>query len=151
PATTAPDLTKDALGAAELRSANPDRRAFVRIAPSDDIQMKALASFARRDLGAARVMVIDDGGNLGFLADTFTTEFTKIGGQVERRRLNYVAGAEPRDVIRSWTVGPGMPDAVFWAGETDTGGAALRVAMNDLDHASTPLISWDGLNDGSGS
>jgi ABC-type branched-subunit amino acid transport system substrate-binding protein/class 3 adenylate cyclase len=150
PASTSPELTKDALGAADLRSARPNHRAFVRIAPSDDIQTRAMASFARRDLGATRVLVIDDGGNLTFLAEGFATEFTKLGGQVERRTLNYLAGAEPKDVIRAWTVGPGAPDAVFWAGETATGGAALRVAMNTLDHASTPLLSWDGLNDGSG-
>jgi ABC-type branched-subunit amino acid transport system substrate-binding protein len=48
-------------------------------------------------------------------------------------------------------VGTATPDVVFWGGDTETGGAALRIAMADLQHASTPLISWDGLLDGPGS
>ena len=150
PNTTDPSLTKVTHGAADLRSASPDHNAFVRIAPSDDVQARALASFARRDLGAARALVIDDGRNSAF-GDDFGDEFTTLGGQAERRSLRYDEGAEPRDTLRAWTVGPDVPDVVVWAGTTRSGGAALRVAMAATGHASTPLISWDGLLDGDGS
>ena len=38
PGVTDPGLTKPEYGAADLRSAQPDRPAFVRTSPSDDIQ-----------------------------------------------------------------------------------------------------------------
>ena len=99
---------------------------------------------------SARALVIDDGHN-DKVAEDFTTEFTRLGGETERRSLHYTEGAEPRDMLRAWTVGSEVPEVVFWAGDTDSGGAALRVAMTALGYDSTPLVSWDGLWDGSGS
>jgi branched-chain amino acid transport system substrate-binding protein len=149
PNQTDPALTKASHGAGQLRSARPERNAFVRIAPSDDVQARALASFARRDFQATRALVIDDARDIAF-ADDFATEFTRLGGQAERRSLNYDGGADPGDTLRAWSVGPGEPDIVVWSGSSWSGGAALRVAMAATGHAATPLIGGDGLLDGNG-
>src|SRR4051794_2753337 len=150
PNTSDPFLTKASHGGGDLRSARPDRNAFVRIAPSDDVQARALASFARRDLGATRALVIDDARSASF-ADDVAAELTKLGGQAERRSLNYDGGADPQDTLRAWTVGGGVPDVVVWAGTSWSGGAALRVTMAAIGHGTTPLLSWDGVWDGDGS
>jgi branched-chain amino acid transport system substrate-binding protein len=152
PAVTQPNLTKPSLGAAELRSAHPDRSAFVRIAPSDDIQSRALARYAIRDLAAKTALVIDDAdAGITVVADDFEREFTRLGGQVERRTLAFDAGAVPQDSLTPWSVRGSPPGVVFWVGYTRSGGAPLRVAMMQLGHKETPLISWDGLWDGDGS
>ena len=54
PANTNPGLTKPRYGALDLRAAAPERINYVRVAPSDDIQGPAAASFLFDDLGVRR-------------------------------------------------------------------------------------------------
>ena len=42
------------------------------------------------------------------------------------------------------------PEVVFFGGFTDTGAIGLRKAMVSSGHRNIPLLSWDGLFDGSG-
>jgi branched-chain amino acid transport system substrate-binding protein len=148
PSNTAADLTKPRYGALDLRSAAPDRINYVRLAPSDDIQAPALASFAFRDLATRAALVIDDTGDGREIADEFEHEYTKLGGIVIRRALN--KGADPLTVLAPAGDVAVAPDLVFFGGSTDTGGAQLRLAMADAGLGSLPFLSWDGLFDGSG-
>jgi ABC-type branched-subunit amino acid transport system substrate-binding protein/DNA-binding SARP family transcriptional activator len=149
PASTHPGLTKPRDGALDLRSARPDAINFFRLAPADDIQAVALASFAYHALGARFALVIDDTGVGRVIADPFEDEFTELGGTTMRRALN--PGAEPRSLLAPLADELSPPDLVFFGGETDTGAVALRRAMAEAGRLSTPLLSWDFLLDGNGS
>lgn len=147
PANTAPDLTKPRDGALDLRSANPEQINYVRLAPSDDIQAPALASFAFRDLTTRVALVIDDTGDGREIADGFEEEYVRLGGIVIRRALN--EGADPLTILAPAADVTVAPDLVFFGGYTETGGARLRLAMRDAGLDSVPFLSWDGLFDGS--
>ena len=148
PANTLPELTKPRYGALDLRATYPDRINYVRLAPSDDIQPIALASFAFRDLPSRVALVIDDTGDGRDIADAFAEEYAKLGGIVIRRALN--EGADPTTLLAPAADIAIAPDVVFFAGYTETGGARLRLAMGDAGLGAVPFVSWDGLFDGSG-
>lgn len=149
PAATHPGLTKPRDGALDLRSAQPEAINFVRLAPADDIQAVALASFAYHDLGARYALVIDDTGVGRVIADPFEDESQALGGSTLRRALN--PGAEPRALLAPLADELNPPDLVFFGGETDSGAVALRRAMAEAGRLSTPLLSWDFIRDGNGS
>ena len=146
PASTHPGLTKPRDGALDLRASRPDAINFLRVPPADDIQAVAMAAFAYRDLAARSVLVIDDADVGRVIADPFQSEFRKLGGGTLRQALNQ--GADPSTVLTSLGVAE-PPDLVFFGGNPETG-AGVRTAMADTGHASTPLLSWDFLFDGSG-
>ena len=147
PANTLPELTKPRYGALDLRSAYPNRINYVRLAPADDIQAPALASFAFHDLGATEALVIDDTDVGRDIADGFQQAFTDLGGRAVRRALN--PGADPLTVLPPEPRAEG-PGVVFFGGFTDTGGAQVRLAMEETGLGSVPFLSWDGLYDGTG-
>jgi ABC-type branched-subunit amino acid transport system substrate-binding protein len=146
PTNTLPELTKPDFGALKVRSANPDRINYVRMAPSDDIQGPALASFAFNDLSTRRALVIDDTDVGRDIADSFEAAYDKLGGSPIRRALN--PGADPNTVLDQLSE-PNGPQVVFFGGFGDAG-AALRSAMDAGGHKAIPFLSWDGIFDGSG-
>jgi branched-chain amino acid transport system substrate-binding protein len=145
PANTDPVLTKlpDAL---DLRKAHPDRINYVRLAPRDDIQAPALASFAYNDLKARVALVVDDADFGKEIADGFQEAYTRLGGQVVRRALK--PGMDPKTVLDSLTQVVNRPGLVFFGGFTDTGATALRKAMKASGYGAIPFLSWDGLFSG---
>jgi ABC-type branched-subunit amino acid transport system substrate-binding protein/class 3 adenylate cyclase len=150
PANPSPSLTKPRYGALDLRKAHPTIINFVRIAPSDDIQAPALASFAYHDLNATVALVVDDTADGREIADGFQQAYTSpsLGGQVIRLALN--PGADPMTVLAPLSQGTKRPGVVFFGGFTDTGAVGLRKAMIASGHGDIPFLSWDGLFDGSG-
>ena len=149
PATTDAGLTKPRDGALDLRSAFPTRVNYIRTAPADDIQGPALASFVFTDLGAKTTLVIDDADQGRKIADQFSAAYTKLGGTIVRRALN--PGADPAAVLEPLSAPAGAPTAVFFGGFTDTGASKARAAMVAAGHGALPFVSWDGIQDGSGS
>jgi branched-chain amino acid transport system substrate-binding protein len=147
PANTDPQLTKPRDGALDLRSAFPTRINYIRTAPADDIQGFALGSFVFNDLEATRTLIIDDGDFGKEIADRFGDAYQKLGGTGQRLTLN--KGADPSTVLTP-LFGADPPQAVFFGGFTDTGAAAIRIAMVAAGKGAIPFISWDGIQDGSG-
>ncbi len=147
PANTASDLTKPRDGALDLRSAFPTRIAYVRTAPSDDIQGTALAAFMFIDLAVTTTLVVDDAGSGRQIADSFSAAYTKLGGVVIRLALN--PGADPASVLGSLSAPTGTPTAVFFGGSTPPA-PDLRKAMLAAGYGALPFVSWDGILDGSG-
>jgi ABC-type branched-subunit amino acid transport system substrate-binding protein len=92
-------------------------------------------------------LVIDDTAVGRVIADPFEEEFRKLGGLTVRRAMN--PGADARTVVRPLDRADDPPTLVFFGGEPDIG-ATVRLAMVQIGHASTPLLSWDFLFDGSG-
>jgi branched-chain amino acid transport system substrate-binding protein len=147
PSNTDPFLTKPPDGAT-LRSAHPDRISYVRLAPRDDIQAPGLASFAFNDLRARVALVIDDADFGAEIADAFQQAYEADGGEVLRAQLP--KGADPKTVLGPLSQGSNPPGVVFFGGITETGAPGLREAMRTSGHGDVPLLSWDGLYDGTG-
>ncbi|MDP9244202.1 MAG: ABC transporter substrate-binding protein [Chloroflexota bacterium] len=149
PANTRSGLTKPRFGALDLRAAYPNRINYVRLAPSDDIQGPAAASFAFNDLDARNALVVDDAGDAGReIADAFEQAFKKLGGRTVRRALN--PGGDPLPVLQPLSAIFGPQTIVFFGGFSDTGAPELRRAMVAEGHSAVPLLSWDGIWDGPG-
>ena len=148
PANTAPGLTKPRDGALDLRAAHPTRINYVRLAPADDIQGPASASYAFHELGARSALVVDDGEDFGRLAaEQFDKAFRDLGGHSVRRTLN--PGASPASVLDPLSGRSGGHELVFFGGFTDGGAPELRRAMVARGYRNLPLLSWDGIYDGS--
>lgn len=148
PTNTDPALTKPRHGALDIRGSDEGRVSYVRIAPSDDIQSKAMARYAFVDLRATSVLVIDDGVIGGQMAEMFTQEFQALGGIVSTRTLN--EGTDVVALLEPVLNGGQAPNAVFFSGETASGGPLVRLAMEEIGHADLPYLAWDAMLDGSG-
>ena len=150
PSNSDPGLTKPDEGALELRSAHPKRINYLRLSPSTDVAALALASFATHDLDAESALLIAVPGETWQHETTaFAEAFTALGGRVDHAKL--AAGGSPSAVLRRSTNGAKRPDVVVFAGDTMTGAPAVRKAMRAAGLGATPLLSWDGILDGSGS
>jgi branched-chain amino acid transport system substrate-binding protein len=148
PSTSYGGLTRPEAGALELRSAHPERINFVRLSPYDAVLSRAQASFATHELGAESALVITATPDWEGDADAFADAFTALGGQVVRSKLVTRNGANAAlEPLR----GDKPPDVVVFAGDTFDGAAEVRRAMRAAGLGSTPLVSGDGILDGSGS
>jgi branched-chain amino acid transport system substrate-binding protein len=147
PSNSHPGLTKPDDGALEFRSAHPKRINYVRLSPSTDVAAEALASFATHDLDAESALVMADPEWKIETAD-FAKAFTALGGQVELVKLS--DGGSPTAALRQATAEGPPPDVVVFAGDTLSGAPVVRRAMRAAGLGATPLVSWDGILDGSG-
>jgi ABC-type branched-subunit amino acid transport system substrate-binding protein/DNA-binding SARP family transcriptional activator len=147
PAATHPGLTKPSQGALEVRATHPDDINFVRLAPADDIQAVALASFAYVDLGSRFALAVTTSDVGAVIADPFEEEFQLLGGRTQR--IDPQGTTKPRAALAPLD-GADPPDLVFFGGESPREAAALRRAMVRSGHAGTPLLSWDFISDGDG-
>jgi ABC-type branched-subunit amino acid transport system substrate-binding protein len=121
----------------------------VRVSPYDDVQSRALASFATHDLDAESALVVT--GPRDFWeedADDFAQAFTALGGQVVCSKL---ASRKDLSAALESLRGAKPPDVVVFAGDTLDGAPEVRRAMLAARLRSTPLLSWDSLLTGSGS
>src|SRR5881227_3948505 len=87
PSNTNPCLTKDIAGCSyhpqDLRAGNPNN--YWRVVTTDDYQGPAMADYAYKTLNLKNVGVLDDSTVFGAgIADTFSSEFKKLGGTVTR-------------------------------------------------------------------
>ena len=148
PANTNPDLTKGDAGA-QLRSKNPDKINYVRVATTDDIQGPAVAQYAYNDLGLKNVAIIDDLSVYGVgIADAFAKEFESLGGTIAGRE-----GADPKttDFLPILTkFVDASPDGVFYGGVTANGGGLARKQMEQAGLGDLPYLGGDGIQDQSG-
>jgi branched-chain amino acid transport system substrate-binding protein len=145
PANTYPGLTKPGKGEAD----EPDKyypngcqHNYYRVIPADDLQGFAGASWAK-DLGAAKVYVIDDSQIYGKgVADVFEASAKELGlevlghDQITGKETDYKALAEK--------IKGGAPDLVYFGGITQQNAGQLwrdlRAAMADVK-----LMGPDGI------
>jgi branched-chain amino acid transport system substrate-binding protein len=151
PANTAIALTKPQFGALDLRKANPDKIAYVRVATTDDIQGAAGADIAFNTAHAKNAFVIDDTETYGkALADQFVAKFKALGGTVIDGGSHGVPASQQGDFTSLLTQAKAKnPDYVFFGGVTTTGGGLLRKQMVTQGMGSIPFGGGDGINDGS--
>jgi branched-chain amino acid transport system substrate-binding protein len=145
-----PSNTNDGLTVGEdakkLRTAHPDTNTYFRVCTRDSKQGQALAQVAAQRLGFKKAFVIDDNETYGKgLADVFDAQFRQLGGTVlghEHITANQVDFKALLTKIKSLN-----PDAVFFGGNTSTGGGLIRRQMADVGMAKTPYLGGDGISD----
>jgi class 3 adenylate cyclase/ABC-type branched-subunit amino acid transport system substrate-binding protein len=135
--------------ALEYRAAHPERINYIRLSPTTDVASRALAAFVTHDLDAESALVVVT-PDWETSADEFAEAFVALGGQVVPAR--FVPGkTRPSATLTSLRDNASAPGAVVFAGDNYLSGAgAVRRAMLEAGHESTPFVTWDGLLDGSG-
>ena len=149
-AQISPSNTNDGLtigdDAKKLRTAHPDVNSYFRVCTRDAKQGAALAQVAADRLKLKKVFVIDDNETYGKgLADVFDASFRQMGGSVlghEHITANQVDFKALLTKIKAQS-----PDAVFFGGNTSTGGGLIRKQMADAGMAKTPMLGGDGISD----
>ncbi len=148
PANTNENLTQGD-GGKQLRSKNPDKINYIRVATTDNIQGPAVAAFGVQALGLKKVVIIDDQTVYGKgIADNFAKEWTTLGGTVVDRQ-----GADPKttDYLPILTkFAAESPDSLFFGGVTANGGGLVRKQMPQAGLGSIPLLGGDGIQDQNG-
>ena len=144
-----PSNTNDGLtvgdDAKKLRVAHPDTNSYFRVCTRDSRQGAALAKFAQK-LGYKKIFVIDDNETYGKgLADTFEASFKALGG-TSLGHEHITANQQDFKALLTKVKGS-SPDAVFFGGNTSTGGGLLRRQMGDVGMSATPYIGGDGISD----
>jgi branched-chain amino acid transport system substrate-binding protein len=148
-AQISPSNTNDGLtvgdDAKKLRTAHPDTNAYFRVCTKDSRQGGALAQFAQK-LGYKKIFIIDDNETYGKgLADTFDASFKQLGGTVLGHE-HITANQQDFKALLT-KVHSTAPDAVFFGGNTSTGGGLLRRQMADVGMSATPYMGGDGISD----
>jgi branched-chain amino acid transport system substrate-binding protein len=148
-AQISPSNTNDGLtvgpDAKLLRTAHPDTNSYFRVCTKDSRQGSALAQFAQK-LGYKKIFVIDDNETYGKgLADTFDASFRQLGGNVLGHE--HITGSQQDFKALLTKVHATGPDAVFFGGNTSTGGGLLRRQMGDVGMSATPFMGGDGISD----
>ena len=145
-----PSNTNDGLTVGEdakkLRTAHPDTNTYFRVCTRDSRQGGALAQVAAQRLNFKKVFVIDDNETYGKgLADVFDASFRALGGTVLGHE--HVTGNQQDFKALLTKVKSKNPDALFFGGNTSTGGGLLRRQMSDVGLASIPFMGGDGISD----
>jgi branched-chain amino acid transport system substrate-binding protein len=148
-AQISPSNTNDGLtigdDAKKLRVANPDTNSYFRVCTRDSKQGAALAKFAKK-LGYKKVFIIDDNETYGKgLADNFEASFKSDGGTALGHE-HITANQQDFKALLTKVKGS-APDAVFFGGNTSTGGGLLRRQMGDVGMTATPYMGGDGIGD----
>lgn len=147
-AQISPSNTNDGLTVGEdakkLRTAHPDVNTYFRVCTKDSRQGSALATFAQK-LGFKKIFIIDDNETYGKgLADNFEASFKGVGTVLGHEHIT----ANQQDFKALLTkVHSTNPDAVFFGGNTSTGGGLLRRQMADVGMRATPFMGGDGISD----
>jgi branched-chain amino acid transport system substrate-binding protein len=141
PANTNPTLT---LGNDPVNAPNRPFPTYFRVATTDLIQGPFGADYLYNKAGKRKVVVIDDGLTYGVgLADEFTKEFTKLGGQVVGRERVGDKDTVFDSVIAK--IAPLQPDAVYYGGQyPQAGPLSQQLAGAGLN---IPLMGGDGILD----
>ncbi len=140
-------LTRVAAGAppGELRSLYPGgRRNFLRVIPTDGLQIAAQALLAKR-LGRAPVYVLDD-GDVGYgrvAAAQFERSANALGLPLAGR-ASWNPGARSHAGLAA-RVAAARPGAVFLGGRLDTGGATVVRALRARLGARVAILAPDGF------
>lgn len=148
-AQISPSNTNDGLtvgdDAKKLRTAHPDTNAYFRVCTKDSRQGAALAQFAQK-LGWKKIFIIDDNETYGKgLADTFDASYKALGLTVLGHE-HITANQQDFKALLT-KVHSTNPDAVFYGGNTSTGGGLLRRQMADVGMTKTPFMGGDGISD----
>jgi DNA-binding SARP family transcriptional activator/ABC-type branched-subunit amino acid transport system substrate-binding protein len=140
-------LTRSAAGTppGQLRSLYPAGRTFLRVFPTDEHQIAALALLAKR-LGRPRAYVLDDGDDeYGRLAATQFERSARALGLTVVGRTSWDPTKRAQRAIAE-RVARARPQAVFVGGQLDTGAAAVVKALRDQLGGRLAILGPDGMS-----
>jgi branched-chain amino acid transport system substrate-binding protein len=151
PTAADPGLTTGK-GAAAMRTAQPARNSFLRLADIGTAPAAAIADFAHAKFGfkTGAVAVLDDGTAASTAAaDAFSARWKALG--YTARRVSLAVQADSGDFTEPLTAiaAAGAPDAVFFDGASATA-AMIRKQMAPSGLGGLPLLSGSSLLDGPG-
>ena len=118
---------------------------YFRIATTDDHQGPANADYMFNTLHYKSAYVIDDAETYGIgIANTFSTELTKLGGKVLGRSSE--AGTTTSYVSLLTQIASLKPDMIYFGGTDGTGGILIRQQMQQVPALkNTPFSGGDGI------
>lgn len=134
PSNTAPDLTE------------PEKRSpgYFRTAHNDKVQGRVAAEFIFNNLGLTKAATIHDGSVYAQgLVNTFTANFTALGGEIVSEQAVNVNDTDMRPVLT--TVASAAPEAVYYPVFIAEGGFITAQAQEVPGMENVVLMGADGL------
>jgi branched-chain amino acid transport system substrate-binding protein len=131
---------------AKLKTYRPTGKVtYFRIATRDFYQGSALADYSYQVKGYRKVYVVDDAETYGVgLADSFSTEWQKLGGTILGHQSE--PGTTTSFVGVLTQIAATHPDFIFFGGTDATGGTPLRQQMLQVPALqNTPMVGGDGI------
>jgi branched-chain amino acid transport system substrate-binding protein len=148
--TAGTDITCKAAGLpapADLRPSHPDKNNYFRLATTDDLQGPASSLYAFNTLKLTKFAVISNNSVYGKgIADTFSAEFIKLGGQVVLRQDYDPANTNDFKTFLSGAKAKGA-QGVYFGGLTASKGCVIRQQMAGIFPLgeATPFMGGDGI------
>jgi branched-chain amino acid transport system substrate-binding protein len=118
---------------------------YFRIATTDDHQGPANADYLYKTPKYKKAYVVDDAEVYGIgIANTFSEEWTKLGGTVLGRASE--PGTTTSFVSLLTQIASKQPDVIYFGGTEATGGALIRQQMQQVPALkNTPFAGGDGI------
>jgi len=145
PSNTNPCLTKDLSTCSyhpqDLRGGQPNN--YFRVVTTDDYQGPAMADYAYKTLNLKNVGVLDDSTVFGAgIADTFSSEFKKLGGTVTRDSYKKEQTSDWRSKLLTFKAAGAQ--AVYVGGTDDQNICIPRKQMKQIGW-DAPYMGGDGI------
>jgi branched-chain amino acid transport system substrate-binding protein len=141
PANTNPSLTR---GANWQTSPARAYQSYFRTCATDDLQGPFAADYVYNTLKITKVAVVNDGKTYGQgLAQTFTQEFTKLGGQIAKTDVVGENDTDFTSVVND--VKPSGAQLLYYGGEYPVAGPLSLQLKNG--GANIPVMGGDGIYD----
>ena len=144
------DVTCQAAGLpspADLRKAHPDKNNYFRLATTDDLQGPASSLYAYNTLNLKKMAVFSNNSVYGKgIADTFSAEFTKLGGTIVLRQDYDPANTSNFKPFLQSAKAAGA-EGVYYGGLSADKGCVIRQQMSGIfpTGAATPFLGGDGI------
>lgn len=132
---------------ADLRKDHPDKNNYFRLATTDDLQGPANSLYAYNTLHLTKMAVISNNSVYGKgIADTFSAEFTKLGGQVVLRQDYDPKNTNDFKPFLTNAKNDGA-QAVYYGGLAADKGCVIRQQMTGIfpTGEATPFLGGDGI------
>lgn len=132
---------------ADLRKDHPDKNNYFRLATTDDLQGPASSLYAFKTLHLTKMAVISNNSVYGKgIADTFTAEFVKLGGQVVLRQDYDPKNTNDFKPFLTTAKANGAM-GVYYGGLAADKGCVIRQQMTGIfpTGEATPFLGGDGI------
>jgi branched-chain amino acid transport system substrate-binding protein len=132
---------------ADLRKSHPDKNNYFRLATTDDLQGPANSLYAYNTLHLTKIGVFSNNSVYGKgIADTFSAEFTKLGGTVVFRQDYDPANTNDFRTSLQHAKAAGA-QGIYYGGLSADKGCVIRNQMNGIfpTGETTPFLGGDGI------
>ena len=143
PGATDAGLTRGS-SALALRSADPAKPTFLRVAATDDSEAVAIALWAEGEMPTSQIGVVSDSTGVGLrLATTFEATLNRTPGILYGRYDSTPGEHDYLATLSAWTT----VGAIFYGGTSPDEAAAIRLQMDASGLADALLLTAGGVYD----